>query len=60
MSENIYSIIIGTGSYTPTRRVHNKNFLGNEFYDPDGKRFDKTNEEIIKKLEEICFGDGKD
>jgi 3-oxoacyl-[acyl-carrier-protein] synthase-3 len=53
MSENIYSIIIATGSYTPTRRVHNKNFLRNEFYDPDGKRFDKTNQEIIEKVEEI-------
>jgi len=53
MSKNIYSIIIGTGSYIPTRRVHNKNFLRNEFYNSDGKKFDKTNKEIINKFEKI-------
>jgi 3-oxoacyl-[acyl-carrier-protein] synthase-3 len=53
MSENIYSIIIGTGSYMPTRRVHNRDFLGNEFYDPDGKKFEEKNEGIIEKFEKI-------
>ncbi len=48
-----YSLIIGTGSYIPTEIVRNTDFLSNEFYDPDGKKFDKTNEEIIKKFEKI-------
>jgi len=53
MSKDIHSIIIATGSYMPTRRVHNKDFLRNEFYDPDEKRYDQTNEEIIEKFEKI-------
>jgi len=53
MSKNIYSIIVGTGSYIPTKRVPNEDFLGNEFYDSDGKLFDKTNDEIIEKFEKI-------
>ncbi len=53
MRKNICSIIIGTGSYTPTRRVDNKDFLRNEFYDSDGKKFPKTNEEIINTFERI-------
>jgi len=53
MRKDISSIIIGTGSYTPTRRVHNKDFLRNEFYDWDGKKLPKTNEEIINTFERI-------
>ncbi|TES92278.1 MAG: ketoacyl-ACP synthase III, partial [Candidatus Cloacimonadota bacterium] len=53
MSKNIYTVIVGTGSYIPTKVVHNTDFLKNEFYDSIGKRIDKTNEEIIKKFEEI-------
>jgi len=53
MSGTIYSVIAGTGSYIPTKRVRNEDFLNHEFYDADGKKFDKTNEEIIKKFYEI-------
>ncbi len=53
MSKNIHSVIIGTGSYMPTKRVHNRDFLGNEFYDPDGRKFQETNEEIAEKFEKI-------
>jgi len=53
MSKNIHSIITGTGSCVPSRKVHNKDFLRNEFYDPDGKKFDNTNEEMIEKFEKI-------
>ena len=49
----IYTIIVGTGSYIPTKRFSNEDFLGNEFYDSDGKLFDKTNDEIIEKFEKI-------
>ena len=51
--KNIYSTIIGTGSYLPTRRVYNCDFTRNEFYQPDGKIFDKAPESIVKKFEEI-------
>jgi 3-oxoacyl-[acyl-carrier-protein] synthase-3 len=53
MSKDIHSVIIGAGSCMPTRTVHNKSFLRDEFYDPDEKRFEKTNEEIIEKFEKI-------
>jgi 3-oxoacyl-[acyl-carrier-protein] synthase-3 len=53
MSNDIYSIITGTGSYIPARKIKNDDFLKSEFYDSDGSRFDKSNEEIIGKLQEI-------
>ena len=53
MSSSIYSVITGTGSYIPTRRVKNEDFLENEFLEKDGSRIDKSNQEIIDKLEEI-------
>ena len=53
MNKNIYSIIIGTGSYVPTGRVRNESFIGNEFYDSDGRKLDKTNDEIIEKFGKI-------
>jgi 3-oxoacyl-[acyl-carrier-protein] synthase-3 len=53
MKNNLYSVIAATGSYIPTVIVQNKDHLEHEFYGPDMKKFDKTNEEIIKKLEEI-------
>ncbi len=49
----IYSIVTGTGSYIPEIAVKNEHFLKNEFYDKDGKKLEKSNEEIIKKFEEI-------
>ena len=53
MNKNIYSIITGTGSYIPTRRIKNEDFLSSEFYESDGRRIDKKNEEIIEKFLEI-------
>lgn len=52
-TERIYSTIIGTGSYLPTREVGNDEFLGNVFYQPDGTPFEKDVKEIIEKFEEI-------
>ena len=46
-------VIAATGSYIPTRRVLNSDFLDNEFYDSGGVKFDIPNEEIIAKFEEI-------
>jgi 3-oxoacyl-[acyl-carrier-protein] synthase-3 len=53
MSKNIYSTIIGTGSYLPSRKVNNSIFLQHEFFQPDGGKFDKEPELMIKKFEEI-------
>ena len=53
MGKKIYSIIIGTGSYIPTKRVPNEAFLKSTFYGPDGKLLDKANAEIIDKFEKI-------
>lgn len=52
-TENICSVIAGTGSYIPTQKITNKNFLSHDFYDSSGAKYDKTNDEIINKLEEI-------
>lgn len=52
-SVNINSVITGTGSYIPSRRIKNEAFLENEFYDENGNRLEKSNEEIIQKFSEI-------
>jgi 3-oxoacyl-[acyl-carrier-protein] synthase-3 len=53
MASNIYSIITGTGNYTPPKRITNQDFLNNEFYGTNGKPLDKPNSEIIEKFLEI-------
>ena len=53
MSSTIYSVITGTGSYIPSRRIKNEDFLSNEFLEKDGSKIAKSNQEIIDKLEEI-------
>ena len=47
------SIITGTGSYIPTVKVLNNQFLGNEFYDANGIKIAKANVDIVNKLQEI-------
>ena len=41
------AIITGTGSYIPTKKVDNSHFMENEFYDGQGNRIEKTNEEKL-------------
>ena len=53
MKNHLFSVITATGSYIPTVVVQNEDHLQQEFYGPDMKKFDKTNEEIINKLKEI-------
>jgi 3-oxoacyl-[acyl-carrier-protein] synthase-3 len=48
-----YSIILGSGSYVPPRKVSNEDFLQHEFYDQQGRRLEKTNEVIIQQFEQI-------
>ncbi|MEE4263911.1 MAG: ketoacyl-ACP synthase III [Desulfobacteraceae bacterium] len=49
----IHSIITGTGSYIPPVKVPNRQFLENEFYQADGTKNPKANEDIVTKLQEI-------
>ena len=54
MAKEIYTRIIGTGSYLPPKVVKNNHFLDYKFYDGATKEpFDKSNEEIIQKFYEI-------
>ncbi|OGC96173.1 MAG: 3-oxoacyl-ACP synthase [candidate division Zixibacteria bacterium RBG_16_53_22] len=53
INETTYSVITATGSYIPPREISNEDFLRHEFLDSDGGKFEKSNEEIIGKLEEI-------
>jgi 3-oxoacyl-[acyl-carrier-protein] synthase-3 len=53
MNRTIYTVITGTGNYIPTKIIRNEDFLINEFYDADGKKLDKGNQEIIDKFFEI-------
>jgi 3-oxoacyl-[acyl-carrier-protein] synthase-3 len=47
------SVITGTGSYLPARKICNRDFLANEFYDAAGEKFDRPTQEIIQKFEQI-------
>ncbi len=53
MSTTLNSVITGTGSYIPKRRVPNEDFLSAEFYDTSGVKLEKSNREIIDKFLEI-------
>ena len=48
-----HSIITGTGCYIPPVRVPNRQFLENKFYQADGTKNPKANEDIVNKLQEI-------
>lgn len=50
---SIRSIIIGTGSYIPERRVGNDDFHACDFYEADGSRIEKEATEITQKFQEI-------
>ena len=47
------SVIIGTGCYIPEQVVANKMFENNEFYESDGSKLYRKNENVIKKFSEI-------
>lgn len=48
-----HAIITATGSYIPTRKVANADFLDHAFYGPDRKKLVRPNREIVAKLQEI-------
>ena len=49
----VNSIIVATGSYIPDTIIPNSHFLDNEFYGDDGQKLERSNAEIVKKLQEI-------
>lgn len=54
MSKELYTTIIGTGSYIPEVMIRNEEFLNHEFFDPKNRElFEKSNEEVIEKFHEI-------
>lgn len=53
MDQSINSVITGTGSYIPNKRVPNSDFMDRTFLDANGEPYDKSNEEIIQKFAEI-------
>jgi len=53
MNTNIYSVITGTGSYIPSRVITNEDFLTNEFFETNGEKLNKPNQEITDKFLEI-------
>lgn len=54
MTKQVYTKIVGTGSYIPTRTIGNEYFNNYTFFDPSTKApFDKDNDEIIQKFKEI-------
>ncbi len=53
MASQIRSKIVGTGKCIPGRVVKNSNFLKHEFYEKNGLKIDRENEEIIEKFKDI-------
>lgn len=47
------AIITGSGHFLPPNVIKNSHFLNYDFYDDNGNKIDKTNEEIIAKFQEI-------
>jgi 3-oxoacyl-[acyl-carrier-protein] synthase III len=53
MNHQPYSVITASGSYIPTERITSEHFMNHTFYEAGGKKFDKPNEEIIRKFSDI-------
>jgi len=51
------SIITATGSYIPALKIPNEYFLSHDFYGADGKKLDKSNLDLIKKLAGLTDGE---
>lgn len=49
----IYSVITGTGSYIPSKKTTNEDFLQNEFFESNGLKINKDINEIVDKFKEI-------
>ena len=45
-----WSVIVGSGSYLPSRKVGNEEFAAAQFFDADGSAFEQPTAEIIDKF----------
>jgi 3-oxoacyl-[acyl-carrier-protein] synthase-3 len=53
MIKRFNSVITGTGSYIPQRRIGNVDFHSHDFFETDGTKITKPVEEITEKFQEI-------
>ncbi len=53
MDTNLFTVIIGSGSYIPTELISNDHFLNHTFYDKDGTMLSKTNTDIVQQFGKI-------
>lgn len=54
MTNNLRTVIVGTGSYIPTRTIHNDDFVPNELYLDYGQPLDPSNNnQLVTKFEDI-------
>ncbi len=53
MSLQRYSVITGSGSYIPERKITNDHFAHHQFFEQDGTPISKNNDEIIRKFQAI-------
>ena len=53
MSNRIQTVIAGTGCYLPPNNIPNSEFLNTDFYDENGVKFERSNQEIIEKFKDI-------
>ncbi len=60
MERGIYSVIIGSGCYIPTRKIPNDHFLENIFLDTNGEKIERSNADIIRQFEKITGNKGKE
>ncbi len=58
-SQNMSTIIRGSGSYIPTVKVENAAFMDHSFYYEDGKRIQEKSEVIISKFQQITGIDSR-
>jgi 3-oxoacyl-[acyl-carrier-protein] synthase-3 len=48
-----YTVITGSGCYLPERKITNADFMNHTFFDAEGKKLTKSNEEVIRKFSDI-------
>ncbi|WP_031425603.1 3-oxoacyl-ACP synthase III family protein [Flavimarina sp. Hel_I_48] len=53
MNNPLHSVITGTGTYLPSKKIVNTDFLKHEFYETNGRKLDKDNQDVINKFYEI-------
>lgn len=47
------TVVVGTGSCIPPRRVTNEELAGREFFGPDGRRIDKPGDQVVAQFQSI-------